>query len=154
MAKRKKPDRNAEFELNLRAFGIGGWQKEYRFAAPDRQWRFDYAFPESSVHGTKLRLAVEIEGLTSFGRRKANCKKCGAPIPGDMMIGRHQTAKGAQEDIRKYERAMLMGWMVYRISQNDINVAATYENIITLIGEQTDERPMGQQGMGLEAKPF
>ena len=40
--------------LQLRAAGVAGWEREFRFAPP-RRWRLDFAWPA-------VRVAVEIEG--------------------------------------------------------------------------------------------
>ncbi|WP_316867334.1 hypothetical protein [Ralstonia mannitolilytica] len=44
------------FALHLRAAGIDGFEREYRFAAP-RRWKFDFANPA-------LMVALEVEGGT------------------------------------------------------------------------------------------
>lgn len=79
------------FALFLQHHGIGGWVRELAFAPP-RRWRFDFAFPDAMV-------AVELEGVTSYGSH----------------IGRHQSAKGFEADCEKYERALELGWTVYRV---------------------------------------
>ena len=61
---------------------------EYRFDL-DRKWRFDFAWPDQLV-------AVEIEG-------------------GLFKGGRHQTLDGFIKDCEKYERALQLGWTVYRL---------------------------------------
>ena len=35
---------------------------------------------------------------------------------GSLKLGRHQTAKGYEGDLQKYDAAMQMGWTVYRCS--------------------------------------
>lgn len=101
------------FERQIAALGLPACQREYRFAAISvgwgcepgaqnkgvplrrrlidaglRDWRFDFAWPDSLV-------ALEIEGA-----------------PGR---GRHTTAKGYADDCRKYNAATLLGWRVYRV---------------------------------------
>ena len=77
------------FDLWLKTEKIKAPVKELRFALP-RQWRFDYAWPKEKV-------AIEIEGI----------------LPGQG--GRHQRVSGFLQDCLKYESAMMLGWMVYRV---------------------------------------
>ena len=65
--------------------------REHRFAPP-RRWRFDFAWPE-------YHFAVEVEGM---GRA-------------DGGLAGHRTRAGFLTDAEKYERAMLLGWRVYRV---------------------------------------
>ena len=67
---------------------------EYRFDA-ERRWRFDFAWPD-------LLFAVEVEGITYDG-------------------GRHQRVEGFENDLDKYQSAMLQGWTVYRVTKKQIN---------------------------------
>ena len=88
--------------------GIPAPTQQHRFAkeAMGRQWQFDFcwrsypiAYREPwSVDGRTepLRLAVELEGLSN-------------------KISRHQTIAGFREDCVKYEAALSLGWIVYRI---------------------------------------
>lgn len=69
---------------------------EHRFH-PERRWRFDWAHPD-------LLLAVEVEGVTHFG----------------PSIGRHQSARGIEADMEKYNAAAVLGWTVLRYSQRMI----------------------------------
>lgn len=62
--------------------------REYKFH-PTRKFRLDFAWPD-------LKFAVEIEG-------------------GLFKGGRHQTMKGFIGDCEKYEAAMILGWVVYRV---------------------------------------
>jgi len=63
-------------------------EREHRFAAPDRQWRFDFAF-------IAQRIALEVEG-------------------GIYVNGRHTRAQGFVKDVEKYNAAALRGWRVFR----------------------------------------
>ena len=81
----KKSESEKNFLRAWQAHGMPGSDlaKEYKFA-PDRKWRFDFAFPSQW-------LAVEIEGR-----------------------GRHQMAKGVRNDCEKYNTALVLGWRVMR----------------------------------------
>lgn len=77
------------------------------------------AFPE-------IKLAVEVEGLTHYGKNR----------DGSMKLGRHQTAQGYEADLEKYEQAMLMGWTVYRCSGNMVksgNAINTIEKLMEMM---------------------
>lgn len=65
---------------------------EYRFAAPERQWRFDLAWP-------KHKVALEIEGGVF--------KRGGG--------GRHNRGAGFRNDLEKYSEAAVRGWTVIRV---------------------------------------
>lgn len=64
--------------------------REHQFAA-DRQWRFDFAWPDEM-------LAVEVEGGTASGK------------------SRHSKGAGFERDAAKYNRAAREGWVVLRYS--------------------------------------
>lgn len=97
-------------ELHLKAEGIE-YVREHRFH-PTRRWRFDFAMPA-------LKLAVEVEGITWFGKNKN----------GTMKLGRHQSAKGIEGDLEKYGEAMKLGWNVYRCSQNMVKNGTAIDTI-------------------------
>lgn len=99
-----------ELEMHLNALGFS-FEREYRFH-PVRRWRFDFAFLE-------LKLAVEVEGITYYGKNKN----------GSMRLGRHQTAKGIAGDLEKYDEAMRLGWNVYRCSQDMVKSGRALETI-------------------------
>lgn len=61
----------------------------YRFAAP-RRWAFDLAY-------VALKVATEIEG-------------------GIWVQGRHTRGLGFENDLRKYNAAVLDGWLLLRVS--------------------------------------
>lgn len=83
----------AGFALHLKARGITGFEREYKFH-PARKWRFDFAFVDQ-------RIAVEIEGATWSG-------------------GRHTRGRGFALDCAKYNCAALMGWTVLRFTAEAI----------------------------------
>lgn len=85
--------------------------REHRFK-PGRRWRFDFAWPD-------IKLAVEVEGTTSYGKNKN----------GTMKLGRHQTATGVAADCEKYNEAVLLGWAVLRFTQKQINSGNAVEVI-------------------------
>ena len=106
----------AEESLNLELLTLGmPFEREYYFH-PKRRWRFDFAFVD-------LKLAVEVEGITYYGKNRN----------GSMKLGRHQTSKGIEEDMIKYGEAMKLGWSVYRCSQNMVNSGDAFETITTLL---------------------
>jgi hypothetical protein len=68
--------------------------REYRFDEPkegekQRRWRFDCAFPVQKI-------AFEVEG-------------------GTWMGGRHVNPIGFSKDCEKYNKAVKLGWKVYRL---------------------------------------
>ena len=89
--------------------------RECRFH-PTRRWRFDFAWES-------LALAVEIEGVTYYGKNKN----------GTMKLGRHQTGKGMESDCEKYGEAMKLGWTVYRCTQGMVKSGVAIETIKCLI---------------------
>lgn len=81
------------FAFQLRATGIVGWEREYRFAPP-RRWRFDFAWPEH-------KLAIEVDGGTWSG-------------------GRHVRGSGVEKDSEKYSTAAVLGWRVIRCTRAQV----------------------------------
>ena len=118
--------------MHLTALKVNDPVREYRFCreivgdqagvrqrlknAGLKDWRFDFAWPE-------LKLAVEVEGITSYGRN----------TNGSMKLGRHQSAKGMEEDLNKYCAAMRLGWNVYRCSPRMVNSGQAIKTIEILI---------------------
>jgi len=87
------------FAFHCRALKLPPPLREYRFCA-DRQWRFDFAWPDGMV-------AVEIEGLVV---RKVDGRT--------QVGGRHASISGMKGDMEKYNHAALMGWRVFRFEQS------------------------------------
>ena len=71
--------------------------RELRFAAPDRQWRFDFCWPD-------ILLALEVEGgiFESHG-------------------GSHRNIGKFLKDMEKYNAAALQGWKLLRFKPGDID---------------------------------
>jgi very-short-patch-repair endonuclease len=103
-----------ELEFHLKAYKID-YRREVTFH-PTRKWRFDFTVP---AH----KLAIEVEGVTSYGKNKN----------GTMKLGRHQTAKGMEGDLEKYEEAMRLGWSIYRCSQKMVKSGRAIETINILL---------------------
>lgn len=60
----------------------------------DRQWRFDWCFPEDKIY-------IEVEGGVWTG-------------------GRHTRGKGFVADMEKYNRAAELGWRMIRVVPDDL----------------------------------
>jgi very-short-patch-repair endonuclease len=101
-------------KFHLKAYQLK-FEREYRFH-PVRRWRFDFAFPDEM-------LAVEVEGITYYGKNK----------DGSMKLGRHQTGKGMENDLEKYDEAMRLGWNIYRCSQKMVTSGRAVETILLLL---------------------
>lgn len=92
-----------EFAQQLGMAGIQ-YVREHRFHS-NRKWRLDFIFPAA-----RNRTALEIEGITKFGRNK----------DGSMRLGRHQSHKGIKADMEKYNAAAMAGWLVLRVTQHQV----------------------------------
>lgn len=93
--------------------------EELRFAPP-RRFRFDFASKEVMV-------AIECEG--GGYSRQVRCNHCGQLIVRILKSGqiakvyeggRHNTGKGAENDMEKYNLAAFLGWTVLRYTGNMI----------------------------------
>jgi very-short-patch-repair endonuclease len=89
----KRSELELLMESQMEGAGIEGWSAEHEIH-PDRKWRVDFLFPDCG-------LALEIEG-------------------GTHVQGRHQTAKGFQSDVVKYNFAALSGLHVLRATGDDV----------------------------------
>ena len=95
-----------ELALQIRLTNCEPPKREYKFHN-DRRWRFDFAWPH-------LLFAVEVEGITHQG-------------------GRHQRVEGFENDLEKYQSAMLLGWTVYRCSQAMVKSGSAMLTIETML---------------------
>ena len=96
----------AELAVQFRLHNITP-QTEYRFDEV-RRWRFDFAWPEQ-------KFAVEVEGVTYEG-------------------GRHQRVEGFENDLDKYQAAMLQGWCVYRVTRKQIKNLDALNTVQYMLG--------------------
>ena len=80
-------------EMHIKYLGLEEPEREYKFH-PKRRWRFDFAWK-------KLMIAVECEG-------------------GIWTGGRHVRGKGFEQDCEKYNAAALLGWKVFRFTNEMI----------------------------------
>ncbi len=93
-----KGNEHAIFAALLRANGLPTPMTELRFASP-RRWRFDYAFQHAAFGNRQV--AVEVEG-------------------GAFTRGRHTRGKGFIADMEKYNEAALRGWIVLRVTPQQL----------------------------------
>lgn len=93
--KRKMSDLEAQFLMAWRSLDGPAPTCEYPFH-PERRWRFDFAWPDK-------RVAVEIEGGVWSG-------------------GRHTRGAGFIEDCQKYNNAAALGWRVFRLTGEMIDL--------------------------------
>jgi very-short-patch-repair endonuclease len=114
-----------EFAFHLKLTGLPAPVRELRFSKlTNRLWRFDFAWPD-------LKIAVEIEGLTHYGTN----------ADGSRKTSRHQTAKGYQSDLDKYNQAAIEGWRVLRFSQHQVKSGVAIEVTENLLLNVTPPKP-------------
>jgi hypothetical protein len=95
-----KPDPVPLFLRLCASKGIPVPVREHRFALPEREWRFDLAWPDAKV-------ALEIEGGVHTG-------------------GRHTRGQGFENDIEKYNDAVVRGWRVARVVPKNLMSPRTF----------------------------
>lgn len=93
--------------LQIRACALPPVEREYRFC--DRQWRFDFAWPE-------LKLAVEVQGFGAGG-----------------SMGGHQRPAGVARDCEKYGTATSLGWSVMPVTTRQVRSGAAIELILRAV---------------------
>lgn len=82
-------------------------ERELKFCE-GRKWAFDFAFPESMI-------AIEVEGGTSFGK------------------SRHSRGEGFENDCRKYNAAMALGWRVFRFTTDMVKRGEAIDLILIAV---------------------
>lgn len=88
-----RSDGERALETQLRQIQAPAWSIEHRFDSA-RMWRFDFAWPE-------LLVAVEVEG-------------------GAWSEGRHVRGDGFERDCAKYNEAAIQGWLVIRVTTDQV----------------------------------
>lgn len=89
--------------------------EEHKGWHPTRKWRFDIAWPD-------LKIAIEKEGgIYGKGDECPMCGKKGG--------GAHSSVTGMLRDIEKYNEAGLLGWMVLRVTPEDVKNGLIYNLI-------------------------
>lgn len=76
------------------SIGVARPKPEHSFAAPVRNWKFDFAWLDAKI-------ALEIEG-------------------GIYQRGWHQSISGYLDDMAKYNEAALRGWLVLRATPQEV----------------------------------
>lgn len=89
--------------------------KEYMFH-PTRKWRFDFAIPSHKI-------AIEIDG-------------------GVWNYGRHNRAQGYIADMKKFNAAASLGWIVLKFTPDEQYRRATFDIIRETIKNRENERNM------------
>lgn len=109
------------FALQCKALKLPAPLREFRFAAP-RRWRLDFAWPH-------LRIGVEIHGGIHAG-------------------GRHTRGTGFENDRRKINAALALGWRVYEFSsgmvENGEALALIGDEVRLMPGSGTPDNKAGQ----------
>ena len=103
-------DGERSIETQIRWASLPQPDREYRFA-PDRLWRFDFAWPAA-------RVALEVEG-------------------GSWTAGRHVRGQGFERDLEKYNEAGIRGWLVVRVTTEMFDDGRA----LALIGRALTMRP-------------
>lgn len=89
--------------------------REYRFH-PTRRWRADLAWIDSEpLPATRASLIVEVDGGV---KNLPGAKKCGEC--GHVPQGRHNRAKGYEDDCQKLDEATALGYYVLRFTTQQV----------------------------------
>ena len=100
--KRDRPELEERFLWQLRGAGLAEPVGQFLFA-PERQWRFDWAWPS-------IKLAVEIQG-------------------GLWVTGGHGGGARALDDYRKHNAAVRRGWTVLYITADMLNTTEALDTV-------------------------
>lgn len=109
----KESRAEATFALFVRAAKLPGHERNYRFWA-GRRFEFDFAWPIQ-------RVAVEIQGTIRSGQ------------------GDHQTQEGMMRDFIKHNQAILDGWLLLLVTQQQVHNGYALE-VVRAALEQRKER--------------
>ena len=104
--------------LQIRAAQLPAPQREVRVCL-DRRWRFDCAWDD-------LRLAVEVEG-------------------GTWIRGRHARGRGMRADCEKYNRVVLDGWTLLRVTTDMVRDGSALTVIESAVRARLPPVPYDEQ---------
>lgn len=116
LAKAREAELAGQFVAMCRRFGIPRPELEYQFAAPERRWRIDFAWPDQ-------RIALESEGGLWTG-------------------GRHTRGAGFMADIEKYNHLAMQGYRLFRVVPAQLTEYPTLQMIARALGKPI--APMGR----------
>ena len=92
-------------------FLVAGCQLQYRFH-PERQWRWDFAWPE-------LNVAIEYDGFVMV--KQADGKV--------HLRGGHATISGIRKSHAKGNAAAVLGWVVLRCDADAMRKGTIYDDV-------------------------
>lgn len=101
------------FSLHCRAERLTP-EREYKFH-PERQWRFDFAFPDRKI-------AVEVEG-------------------GLFTNGGHSRGAAYERNLEKYNAAAKMGWFVVRYSTDMVLAGTAIDDVLEMLNPNPERTP-------------
>ena len=107
------PDIEAELVLLLQRAGLGGYQRNYRFAVKKR-YELDFAW-------TMQRVAIEVQG-------------------GLHSNGAHVRPAGYTRDCKKMRLAQLMDWKIFYCTAGDIRDNSIIEDVETALEQRRPQR--------------
>lgn len=100
-----------ELLYQIRAVGLPEPESEYRFY-DKRRWRADFAWP---LH----KVLVEVEG-------------------GIWVRGRHTRGSGFEKDCEKHNKAVELGWQVYRFTGKMIDEGNALQVLLKVLGSKLE----------------
>lgn len=121
---REDSDLERSFDTQYRALGpdLPELTRHFQFN-PRRNWEFDRAI-------VPFKIGIELEGIYP-PKKKVVCHNCGAAVRArkkDGTLGAvvrypgwHMRFNRFKSDIEKYNKAMAMGWLVFRFLHDDVH---------------------------------
>lgn len=104
--------------FNWQALGGPEPEPEYLFNKPLSRHRFDFAWPD-------IMVAVEIEGGIFKSKGKG--------------VGAHVRGVGYTEDCKKYNRAVILGWQLFRFTTLMVDDLTQYDPVLEFIFKQYEK---------------
>lgn len=120
ISSKPKRDLEGEFAFVLKAHGIGGYHRQFRFH-PVRKWAADFAWPVS-------RFIVDIDGMLF------------KPGPGG-----HTSPAGIRRDYERDLAAMALGYRVLRLTSEMIESPEVIAVVRQYVGDGSQETTTPEQ---------